>query len=189
MTFFNDLTPNLQDDLVHEMHCELFEDSMRILNNQSSTRAQISDVVSWILRPARVYDTHGRLVFDGMKTPFSFQLACKAIGVDPDLYKEELQDKGILPSYNFSFAQYLHFYKKMKTTILADDQKSLDVEPTPVVELDIQKQSGTEDGELGYQQLSFAEQLFPALFFVPEASSVVKFTRPKTVKVESHDLF
>ena len=188
MTFFNDLTPNLQDDLVHEMHCELFEDSMRILNNQSSTRAQISDVVSWILRPARVYDTNGRLVFDGMKTPFSFQLACKAIGVDPDLYKEELQDKGILPSYNFSFAQYLHFYQKMKITILADDQKMLDIDPTPVVELDIQTQSDTEE-ELGYQQLSFEVELFPALFFVPEASSVVKFTRPKTLKVESHDLF
>lgn len=104
------LPDGFNDDIINEIHLLLFREAMDILDLPSAKPADLADVIAWILRPARLYKD-GRLVYDGMKVPFSWQLSCKAVGVDPDLYREKLVEEGILSQEFISLAQYLAEWK------------------------------------------------------------------------------
>lgn len=98
------------DSVIDEMHLWLFEEAMSVLNLPSAKPADLADVLAWILRPARLYQ-NGRLIYDGMKVPFSWQLACKAVGVDPDAYRALLVQEGKISQEFITMAQYIAEWK------------------------------------------------------------------------------
>ncbi|MGP1715719.1 MAG: hypothetical protein ACTS9Y_00940 [Methylophilus sp.] len=105
-----DLNGFTEEGVIERLHLEVFNEAMDTLNLPSAKPADLADVLAWILRPARIYKD-GHLIYDGMQVPFSWQLACKAVGVDPDLYREQLVKEGVIGQELISIGQYIAEWK------------------------------------------------------------------------------
>lgn len=114
-----DLSGFTENQVIERLHIEVFNEAMDTLKLPSAKPADLADVLAWILRPARIYKDR-KLVYDGMQVPFSWQLACKAVGVNPDLYREQLVLEGVIGNEFISMAQYIAEWKVVQTR----DEKS-----------------------------------------------------------------
>lgn len=172
--------------VIETIHLKLFSDAMDVLDQPSAKPADLADVLAWILRPARIYKD-GRLAYDGMKVPFSWQLACKAVGVDPELYREQLAQDGKIPQDFMSMAQYLAEWKVVQTRDEKSERK-LNQLLGPNCKLSAQKMSQVLDILESMQFDMFGEFDIPDDLPAPTVERI-KVKKAKSRPIESIALF